>query len=264
MAFCEALAGRRRGPARRARDRHVQVPEGPAGGRQAHPAPRRIRLKETTWRRSNTSRSFSCRARTARPSADNFRLVETPVAELERRPGAGAQPLPSLDPYMRGRMNDAKSYAAPQPLGRGDDRRHGRRGGRVAAPGLPAAATTSSAWAAGSSTRWSTAAAGRAAQGRHHARAALGVPRRGRHARRHRLVRPDEDLRAQGRPDDRRQRGQRRGRQRRRPARQGARLPRGRHRRRRPTSAATSSTSSASTPASTTRRTPTRRRSTRR
>ena len=39
----------------------------------------------------------------------------------------------SLDPYMRGRMNDAKSYAQPQPLDAGDGRRHGRRrgGGRA-------------------------------------------------------------------------------------------------------------------------------------
>ena len=41
----------------------------------------------------------------------------------------------SLDPYMRGRMNDAKSYAKPQPLERGDGRRHRRRGGGLEASG---------------------------------------------------------------------------------------------------------------------------------
>jgi NADPH-dependent curcumin reductase CurA len=49
--------------------------------------------------------------------ADNFRLVEAPVPE----PGDGQVLIRhrflSLDPYMRGRMNDAKSYAQPQPLG---------------------------------------------------------------------------------------------------------------------------------------------------
>ena len=50
-------------------------------------------------------------------TADNFRLVETPVPE----PGEGQVLVRhhylSLDPYMRGRMNEGKSYAAPQPLG---------------------------------------------------------------------------------------------------------------------------------------------------
>ena len=49
--------------------------------------------------------------------ASNFRLVEAPVGE----PGEGQVLVRhhylSLDPYMRGRMNEAKSYAAPQPLG---------------------------------------------------------------------------------------------------------------------------------------------------
>jgi NADPH-dependent curcumin reductase len=49
-------------------------------------------------------------------SADNFRLLERPLAA----PGEGQVLVRhhylSLDPYMRGRMNDAKSYAQPQPL----------------------------------------------------------------------------------------------------------------------------------------------------
>ena len=56
----------------------------------------------------------------SRPSgeaeAGNFRLVEKPL----REPGDGQVLVRhhylSLDPYMRGRMNDAKSYAQPQPL----------------------------------------------------------------------------------------------------------------------------------------------------
>ena len=48
---------------------------------------------------------------------DDFRIVETEVP-----PVADGQLLTrvhylSLDPYMRGRMEESKSYAAPQPLG---------------------------------------------------------------------------------------------------------------------------------------------------
>ncbi|RQR30991.1 NADP-dependent oxidoreductase [Burkholderia sp. Bp9142] len=49
-------------------------------------------------------------------SADNFRLVETPLAPLADGELRVRNHFLSLDPYMRGRMNDAKSYAAPQPL----------------------------------------------------------------------------------------------------------------------------------------------------
>ncbi|MCD9200116.1 NADP-dependent oxidoreductase [Aeromicrobium wangtongii] len=51
------------------------------------------------------------------PTADNFRIEHVPVPE----PAEGEVLLRtiylSLDPYMRGRMNDAKSYAAPVELG---------------------------------------------------------------------------------------------------------------------------------------------------
>lgn len=54
------------------------------------------------------------------PTVDNFKLVEAPVPTAEQL--ADGQVLVrhhylSLDPYMRGRMNDSKSYAEPQPLG---------------------------------------------------------------------------------------------------------------------------------------------------
>ena len=56
---------------------------------------------------------------TGEPSADNFKLVETAVPALDAL--AEDQVLVrhhymSLDPYMRGRMNDGKSYALPQAL----------------------------------------------------------------------------------------------------------------------------------------------------
>jgi hypothetical protein len=50
------------------------------------------------------------------PAAENFRLVETPVASLADGQVLVRHHFLSLDPYMRGRMNDSKSYAAPQPL----------------------------------------------------------------------------------------------------------------------------------------------------
>ena len=53
------------------------------------------------------------------PTVDNFRLVESPVPTADQL--TDGQVLVrhhylSLDPYMRGRMNDSKSYADPQPL----------------------------------------------------------------------------------------------------------------------------------------------------
>jgi NADPH-dependent curcumin reductase len=47
---------------------------------------------------------------------ENFRLVETPLAPLADGEVRVRNHYLSLDPYMRGRMNDSKSYAAPQPL----------------------------------------------------------------------------------------------------------------------------------------------------
>ena len=56
----------------------------------------------------------------SRPAAEatvgNFRLVETPVPALAEGQVLVRHHYLALDPYMRMRMNDAKSYAAPQPL----------------------------------------------------------------------------------------------------------------------------------------------------
>jgi NADPH-dependent curcumin reductase CurA len=49
-------------------------------------------------------------------TAANFRLVESAVAPLADGQVLVRHHYLSLDPYMRGRMSDAKSYAAPQPL----------------------------------------------------------------------------------------------------------------------------------------------------
>ena len=50
------------------------------------------------------------------PSAANFKLVETPVPDLTDGQVLVKNHYMSLDPYMRGRMNDGKSYAVPQAL----------------------------------------------------------------------------------------------------------------------------------------------------
>jgi NADPH-dependent curcumin reductase CurA len=49
-------------------------------------------------------------------TVDNFTLVDTPVPALAEGQVLVRHHYLSLDPYMRGRMNDAKSYAPPQPL----------------------------------------------------------------------------------------------------------------------------------------------------
>ena len=57
---------------------------------------------------------------TGEASVSNFRLVEAPVpevAQLKEGQVLVRHHYLSLDPYMRGRMNDSKSYAASQPLG---------------------------------------------------------------------------------------------------------------------------------------------------
>jgi NADPH-dependent curcumin reductase CurA len=49
-------------------------------------------------------------------SVDNFKLVETPLTPLADGQLRVRNHYLSLDPYMRGRMDEAKSYAASQPL----------------------------------------------------------------------------------------------------------------------------------------------------
>src|SRR5574343_1841640 len=47
----------------------------------------------------------------------NFKLVEVPTPALQDGQVLVRHHYLSLDPYMRGRMNESKSYAQPQPLG---------------------------------------------------------------------------------------------------------------------------------------------------
>ena len=50
-------------------------------------------------------------------TAANFKLASAETPPLQEGQVLVRHHYMSLDPYMRGRMNDAKSYAAPQPLG---------------------------------------------------------------------------------------------------------------------------------------------------
>jgi NADPH-dependent curcumin reductase CurA len=51
-----------------------------------------------------------------KPTSDNFKLVEAPVPELLDGQVLVRNHYLSLDPYMRGRMDEGKSYAQPQAL----------------------------------------------------------------------------------------------------------------------------------------------------
>jgi len=53
---------------------------------------------------------------TGEPTLANFKRVDAAVPELQDGQVLVYQHFMSLDPYMRGRMNDGKSYAQPQPL----------------------------------------------------------------------------------------------------------------------------------------------------
>ena len=136
----------------------------------------------------------------------------------------------SLDPYMRGRMRDAASYAAPVGLGRGHARRHRRRSRHI----------QSSRFQGRRYRRRPARLAGicpeqwhHLAQDRSRPGADLDGQWRARHARHDRMVRPSRDRRAQAWRDRRRLGGVRRRRPSRRPTRQARGLPRRRHCRRR-------------------------------
>ena len=51
------------------------------------------------------------------PTAENFRLVETELPRLQEGELLVRNTVMSVDPYMRGRMNDVKSYVPPYEVG---------------------------------------------------------------------------------------------------------------------------------------------------
>jgi NADPH-dependent curcumin reductase CurA len=93
------------------------------------------------------------------PAPDCFEVVPQPVPELEDGEVVVRNEFFSLDPYMRGRMSDARSYAAPYELG---EIMHGDAVGRVVAsddPAIPVGASVVHgdgwrAWSAGPAARY--------------------------------------------------------------------------------------------------------------
>jgi NADPH-dependent curcumin reductase CurA len=62
-------------------------------------------------------RILLARRPTGAPVPDDFRLEEAPIPDLAEGEALVRHRFLSLDPYQRGRMDDAKSYAKPVPLG---------------------------------------------------------------------------------------------------------------------------------------------------
>ena len=158
------------------------------------------------------------------PTPDNFRTesadVPTPGAVLLRTVWL------SLDPYMRGRMSDAPSYAPPAELGQpmvgGTVSRSSRRTCRRSAK---ATGGRRRGLAGLCVVRWQ-----RPDSARPRLRPSVVRARRARHAGLHRLYRPADDRRAEGRRNRGGRGGERCGRRGGRPDRQAEGLPRGRRR----------------------------------
>jgi NADPH-dependent curcumin reductase CurA len=93
------------------------------------------------------------------PAPDCFEVVSQPMPELVAGEVVVRNEFFSLDPYMRGRMSDAKSYAAPYEVG---EIMHGDAVGQVVASGDPAIPVGASvvhgdgwrAWSAGPADRY--------------------------------------------------------------------------------------------------------------
>jgi NADPH-dependent curcumin reductase CurA len=93
------------------------------------------------------------------PAPDCFEVVSQPMPELVAGEVVVRNEFFSLDPYMRGRMSDARSYAAPYELG---EIMHGDAVGRVVASGDPAVPVGASvvhgdgwrSWSAGPAARY--------------------------------------------------------------------------------------------------------------
>jgi NADPH-dependent curcumin reductase CurA len=90
------------------------------------------------------------------PTPENFRFVEAPLPELQDGQVLVRHHYLSLDPYMRMRMNDAKSYAPPQAL---DQVMLGGTAGEVVASRHPAFTTGDQVVGAGGWQEYSIAAA---------------------------------------------------------------------------------------------------------
>ena len=71
---------------------------------------------------ATTTREIRLAARpVGRPTGDNFELAESPLPALEEGQILVHNLFMSVDPYMRGRMNNVKSYSAPFAVGKALD-----------------------------------------------------------------------------------------------------------------------------------------------
>src|SRR5687767_611676 len=67
---------------------------------------------------TNTTRAWHLKSRPqGMPTMDNFELKEAPLGELQDGWIRVENKWLSVDPYMRGRMNDVKSYVPPFQIG---------------------------------------------------------------------------------------------------------------------------------------------------
>ena len=176
----------------------------------------------------HTTRILLVRRPKGAPVPEDFRLDEAPISALQPGEALVRTIWLSLDPYMRGRMNDGPSYAAPVQLG---EVMQGECVGQVEAS-VPTAwqrATSCAGMAAGRAVR---ATGDQAHPARPERGAAQHRPRRVGHARPDRLCRPADDRQAEDRRDGGDRRRQRRGGCHRRPTRAKG-LPGGGRRRRR-------------------------------
>ena len=176
----------------------------------------------------STSRQIVLAARPqGRPKLTDFRLEETAIPTPVLGRSCSEVQYLSLDPYMRGRMDDRESYQPPTPLG---DVMPGESVATVVASHHPGYSVGDIVLA---HTGWRTHALSdraRPAQARPGRRPGHDGARRAWDARVHRLWRPARDRQAQARRNGRCRGGQRAGGIAGRPTRQARRGQGGRHR----------------------------------
>ncbi len=97
-------------------------------------------------------REFHLKSRpTGMPTEDDFELVESPLPKLNKGEFLVQNEWLSVDPYMRGRMNDSESYVPPFEVGKPME---GGCVGKVIERKAPTSKWATSCWAtkAGAST----------------------------------------------------------------------------------------------------------------
>ena len=164
------------------------------------------------------------------PKRSDWQFTETPMPKPGDREVLVRTLYLSLDPAMRGWMNEGRSYIPP--VGIGEVMRAGGIG-RVVASNHPDFAVGDHVNGTLGVQDYAVLEGRPADQGRSQARPAAGLSQHARHARHDRLFRPARCRPAEARRYRRRLGRRRRSRRERRPDRQDQRMPRGRYCRRR-------------------------------